>query len=211
LARTSNALLNFFDYFQVVIIIIVLAIVAGRALSLRVGKNITAIAIGGGKQGLVFAIEIISFIGLVVWIVEILLHAFHSQFKIFPAAWERLLIESTPAKTLGVVLISAGLLIFILAFLSFGDSWRVGFDVRKPGDLVTQGIFAASRNPIYVFFDLWFLAEFLINGSIIFLIFFLLAIIAVHWQILQEEKFLTKLYGAAYSDYRSRTPRYLFW
>ena len=52
---------------------------------------------------------------------------------------------------------------------------------------------------------------FLINGRFGFLIFALLAAIAMHWQILREEKFLTGLYGQAYRDYRARTARYFIW
>jgi protein-S-isoprenylcysteine O-methyltransferase Ste14 len=34
--------------------------------------------------------------------------------------------------------------------MSFGTSFRVGIDVEHPDKLVTTGIFAVSRNPIYV-------------------------------------------------------------
>ena len=78
-----------------------------------------------------------------------------------------------------------------------------------PGELVTTGIFAFSRNPIYVFLDLWFLGIFLINGTLLFLIFAVLAFAVVHWQIRQEEAYLSKLYGQPYNEYRSRTKRYV--
>ena len=185
-----------------------LAIVFGRALYLRLSRNIKAIAIGGGKTGLVLAIELISFAGLVAWMIEFVLYALHSDFHIFPSPLDTLLIDSTVARIIGVALVSVGLIIFVLAFVSFGDSWRVGFDTRTPGALVTTGLFAFTRNPIYVFIDLWFLGIFLINGRLIFLIFAILAFAAIHWQILKEEDFCTKLYGVPYKDYCSRTGRY---
>jgi protein-S-isoprenylcysteine O-methyltransferase Ste14 len=110
-----------------------------------------------------------------------------------------------------VLLISGGLVVFILAFFNFGDSWRVGVDYETPGALVTRGIFSLTRNPIYVFIDSWFIGAFLINGTLIFLVFAALAIAAQHWQILREEEFLTQRYGEAYARYRTKTPRYLFW
>ncbi|MBC8031398.1 MAG: isoprenylcysteine carboxylmethyltransferase family protein [Pyrinomonadaceae bacterium] len=199
---------DFFDYFQIASVIIFLLILVGRATYLRLRRNINPIAIGGGKKGLVLAVELISFSGLVVWMVEIFLYAFHCDSRIFPSPLDTQLINSSPAKLIGVALVTFGLIIFVLAFVSFGDSWRVGFDVKTPGALVTTGLFAVTRNPIYVFLDLWFLGIFLINGTLIFLIFAALAFAAIHWQILQEERFLTKLYGQPYQDYCERAGRY---
>lgn len=199
---------NFFDYFQIASVIAFLSIVFGRALYLRVNRNINAIAIGGGKTGLVLAVELISFAGLVVWLIEIFLYALHCEFHIFPSPLDTLLFDSHAGKMIGVTLISVGLIIFVLAFVSFGDSWRVGFDIKTPGTLVTTGLFAYTRNPIYVFLDLWFLGIFLINGRLIFLIFAALAFAAIHWQILKEERFCANLYGQAYKDYCERTERY---
>ncbi len=199
---------TFFDYFQIASVITFLSIVFGRALYLRLSRNIQAIAIGGGKTGLVLAVELITFGGLVVWIVEIFLYALHCDFHLFPSPLDTLLFDSNVAKTIGVALICVGLIIFVLAFVSFGDSWRVGFDTKTPGALVTTGLFAFTRNPIYVFLDLWFLGIFLINGRLIFLIFALLAFAAIHWQILKEENFCTNLYGQPYKDYCERTGRY---
>ena len=200
---------NFFDYFQITSAIAFILIIVGIVWYLRVSRNVNAIAIGGGKKGLVLGVELISFAGLLVWMVEIFLYALHCNFRIFPAPLDTLLIDSTAAKLMGVGLISFGLIIFVMAYISFGDFWRIGFDVKTPGALVTTGLLAVTRNPIYVFLDLWFLGIFLINGRLIFLIFAVLTFAAIHWQILQEEHFLTKLYGQPYRDYCERTGRYV--
>ena len=201
-------MLNFFDYFQIASVITFLLILVGRASYLRLRRGFNPIAIGGGKRGLALAVELISFSGLVVWMFEIFLYALHSNFRIFPTPLDMLLFDSTIAKLVGVVLVTCGLIIFVLAFVSFGDSWRVGFDVKTPGALVTTGLFAFTRNPIYVFLDFWFLGIFPINGTLVFLIFAVLAFAAIHWQILKEEAFCTKLYGQPYKDYCLRTGRY---
>jgi len=203
--------MNFFDFCQIASVTIFLLIIAGKASYLRLSRQINPIAIAGGKKGFLLAVELIAFSGLVVWMVEVLLYAFHSRFRIFPSPLDTQLISSLPAKLIGVALIILGIVIFILAFISFGDSWRVGFDVKAPGALVTSGIFAVSRNPIYVFLDLWFFGIFLINGTLIFLIFAVAAIAVQHWQILQEEVFLLRLYGQPYQDYRARVGRYVGW
>src|SRR6266513_873183 len=203
--------MNFFDYFQLASLAIVLVIVVGRASYLRFRRNINPIAIGGGKKGVLLAVELAALIGFVAWMTGVLLSALHSSFRIFPSPLDSQLLNSFSAKIAGVALVTPGLVIFGLAYVSFGDSWRVGFDVKTPGALVTTGTFALSRNPIYVFLDLWFIGVFLINGTLIFLIFALLAVAILHWQILQEEKFLVRLYGQPYRSYCAKTGRYISW
>ena len=199
--------MTFFDYFQIASVVIFLLIIASRVVYMKATRGVNPIAIGGGKKGLVLIVELFAFGGLVLWIIEMVAYALHANFHIFPSPLDMVLIDSNVARIAGVVLVSIGLLVFMAAFVSFGDSWRVGFDIKTPGALVTGGIFALSRNPIYVFLDLWFIGIFLLNGRLIFLIFALLTLVVIHWQILQEETFLTKLYGQPYDDYRGRTRR----
>ncbi len=204
-------MLSFFDYFQFASVVIFLLIILGNTLYLRFSRNINPIAIGGGKRGLVLVVELIAFAGLGVWMVEILLYALHSHFHLLPTSLNVQLIDSVAAKVIGVALVTMGLFIFLLAYISFGDSWRVGFDVKTPGALVTTGVFAVSRNPIYLFLDLWSFGIFLINGTLMFLVFAALTAAVIHWQIFQEEEFLFHLYGQPYQDYRGRTGRYVSW
>jgi protein-S-isoprenylcysteine O-methyltransferase Ste14 len=201
--------MTFVDYFQIGSIAAFVLIILVKTLYLRLKRNINPIAIGGGKKGLLLAVEVFAFVALLVWMFEILLYAFHSEFRIFPWPFNIQLLDSTIAKIVGVVSTSFGCVLFVLAYVSFGDSWRVGFDVKSPGALVTTGVFSISRNPIYLFLNLWFLGTFLMNGTVIFLIFTILALVVQHWQILQEEAFLTNLYGQTYRDYLSRTRRYI--
>lgn len=201
--------MNFFDYFQVASVLIFLFILVAKIVYLRLSRNVNPIAIGGGKKGIVLAVELISFGSLILWLVEVLLYALHVEFRIFPSPLDMQLISSPLAKVIGVGLSSLGLIVFAMAYVSFGDSWRVGFDVKNPGALVTRGIFSISRNPIYLSLDLWFIGTFLINGTLIFLIFALLAVASMHWQIRQEETFLSNLYGQPYRDYCARTGRYI--
>lgn len=201
--------MNFFDYFQVASVVVFLVILVGKILYLRMRRNVNPIAIGGGKKGFRLAFELISFSSLLLWMVAVLLYAFHSDFRIFPSHLDMQLFSSQTVKLIGVAFTSLGLIIFAMAYFSFGDSWRVGFDVKTPGALVTRGIFSISRNPIYLSLDLWFIGTFLINGTLIFLIFAVLAIANMHWQIRQEEEFLSNLYGRPYQDYCARTGRYV--
>jgi protein-S-isoprenylcysteine O-methyltransferase Ste14 len=199
---------RFFDYFTITSLILFLFVLVARALYLRFTQHVNPVAIGRGKRGFQLVFELYAFVGLVVWMIEVISYSLHRSLYIFPALLHLQIIDSTVARVVGVILVVFGFFIMIWAFVSFGNSWRVGLDVKTPGKLVTTGIFAVSRNPIYVFLNLWFLGIFLINGTLIFLLFALLAIVHLHYQILREEKFLTEVYGQAYRDYCARSGRY---
>jgi protein-S-isoprenylcysteine O-methyltransferase Ste14 len=204
-------MLSYLDYFQIASVVIVVSIVVGRALYLLARRNINPIVLGGGKSGITFAFELLASVGMVVWMTEVLLRSFHFALHIFPSPVYVRVLDSFAAQVFGVVLVVLGLILLVVAYVSFGDSWRVGVDVKTPGPLVTTGIFAVSRNPIYVFLDLWFVGIFLITGTLVFLIFAVAAILALDWQVRQEERFLLELYGQPYRDYCGRTGRYFVW
>jgi len=202
---------KFFDYFQIAGLAFFLIVFVGRTLYLRFNKNFNPITLGVGKKGLKRIVELSFFVGLMVWIVEVLLYALHTEFRLFPAPLDMQLIDTMQAKLIGVALVIISFIIFIWALISFGDSWRVGIDEKTKGELVTTGIFAVSRNPIFIFINLYFIGTFLINGTLIFLGFALLIVVGLHYQIIQEEKFLAKAYGQAYQDYFAGTGRYFGW
>ena len=199
------------DYFQILSVGIVVSIILGKAVYFLAFRNINPFVIGHGKRGFLLAIELIACAGMGVWMTEVLLRAFHCRFHIFPSPFYSKLFDSFPTQVCGMVMITLGLVLLILAYISFGDSWRVGFDTKLPGALVTTGVFAVSRNPIYLFLDLWFVGIFLITGKLIFLIFALAALLVLHCQIHQEERFLLELYGQPYQEYCERAGRYFVW
>ena len=77
-----------------------------------------------------------------------------------------------------------------LNLVSFGNSFRVGIDQDHPDKLVTTGIFAFSRNPIYVAFGLILLGQFLVFSNWILLVYLVAAIWLFHRQVLREEAYL---------------------
>jgi protein-S-isoprenylcysteine O-methyltransferase Ste14 len=109
----------------------------------------------------------------------------------------------------GIALCFVGLSLLMLSLISFGKSFRVGIDVDHPDKLVTTGIFAISRNPIYVGFGLILLGQFLAFPNWILLIYLLAGVLLVHRQVLREEAFLKKHYGQDYAEYCQRVRRYL--
>ena len=109
----------------------------------------------------------------------------------------------------GLTLCGLAIIGFVLTLASFGDSFRVGIDEETPDKLVTTGMFSISRNPIYVCFLLFFTGLFLIHRNIVIAAAVILFALAIHRQILREEKFLKSHYGAEYEAYCKKVRRYL--
>lgn len=126
-----------------------------------------------------------------------------------PAWLSTVLVDSVAAKSLGVALATASLAVYVWALKSFRDSWRIGIDEKKHGALITGGIFAWSRNPIYLSFDLLAAGAFLVNGRLVFALLMAVLVAYLHDYILREEKFLTETYGNEYRKYTKRVGRYI--
>jgi protein-S-isoprenylcysteine O-methyltransferase Ste14 len=109
----------------------------------------------------------------------------------------------------GVLLCVAGLSLMLWSLISFRQSFRIGIDTDRPDSLITSGIFAFSRNPIYVAFAIILTGQFLIFPNWISLIYIGAATWLFHRQVLREEEYLAGHYGQAYADYCNRVRRYL--
>jgi protein-S-isoprenylcysteine O-methyltransferase Ste14 len=127
----------------------------------------------------------------------------------FPTVSRQELFHSEAVPWAGVLLCLAGLLLMLLSLVSFGKSFRVGIDSDNPDKLVTSGIFAFSRNPIYVAFWFVLLGQFLLFSNWILLIYLVAATWLFHRQVLREEEYLRSHYGQQYAEYCDRVRRYL--
>ena len=126
-----------------------------------------------------------------------------------PTLSSQRLFESEAVAWVGVALCFAGLLLLFGAIVSFGRSFRVGIDTDRPDQLVTTGVFAYTRNPIYVAFGAILTGQFLIFPNWILLIYLVLGVAVFHRQVLREEAYLRQHYGPAYAEYTRRVRRYL--
>lgn len=196
------------ERFQLTALILFYAMFIGRTLHLyRRGERV--LVIGRGKQGGRALVERLFMVALALWTYEIAVRCLGMDLSLVPAAWRRPIFVSPLADWVGVAAIVSGLAIFAAALAAFGRSWRIGIDHDRPGQLVTRGIFAWTRNPIFLFLDLYFVGTALMQGDFFFWLFALVAVAGIHYQIRQEERFLLGHYGDAYRRYRRRVPRYL--
>lgn len=127
----------------------------------------------------------------------------------FPTVSTQEFFHSGIVSWVGVFVCLAGLLLVLWSLVSFGQSFRVGIDADHPDKLITTGVFAFSRNPIYVAFAFILLGQFMIFSNWILLVYIGAAVWLFHRQVLREEDYLKQYYGKEYSDYCNRVRRYL--
>jgi protein-S-isoprenylcysteine O-methyltransferase Ste14 len=126
----------------------------------------------------------------------------------FPAVSTQQFFHSGVIAWVGVLFCLAGLLLLLWSLLSFGQSFRVGIDTDHPDKLITGGVFAFSRNPIYVAFALILLGQFLVFSNWILLVYTGAATWLFHRQVIREEAYLKEHYGQEYGQYCQRVRRY---
>ena len=98
---------------------------------------------------------------------------------------------------------------FCIGMLGDAVFLRAGIPDKDKTELVTTGIYAFSRNPAFLGFDLMYIGVLLLYGNLLTLGFSLFAMMMLHLQILQEERFLASTFGEPYREYCRRVFRYL--
>ena len=161
-------------------------------------RGIQTIQIGRGKDAQTHTVETLMGIATVGII--------PAQLLSIAFGWSHL---SANARFTGFCIGMVGDLIFLISVLCMKDSWRAGIPVKDKTELVTDGIYAYSRNPAFLGFDLQYIGMLLMFCNLLTGMFTVFAIVMLHLQILQEERYLTATFGTAYLDYRHRVFRYL--
>lgn len=160
----------------------------------------------GKKAGLVsspldMALEFAAFAA---WMVIPLIYIF--------SAWLNFADYPLPdlAGWLGVVIFCAAIWLFGLAYSELGSNWSPRIEIMEEHTLVTSGIFAYIRHPVYAAMFLWSLAEPLllhnwIAGPGLLVIFIPLYLLRMP----SEERMMLDHFGKAYTDYIAQTGRIL--
>jgi len=116
----------------------------------------------------------------------------------------------TPARLGGFAVIAAGLGIQAVAAGQFVRARTNLHAFGDPDRLVTDGLFALSRNPMYLGFVLTLAGAALLLNTVSALagpvVFFL---VANAWYIPREERLAEAIFGDAYRAYRARVRRWL--
>jgi protein-S-isoprenylcysteine O-methyltransferase Ste14 len=131
-------------------------------------------------------------------IIQILVAGFGISFAFYdlrPAAW-------TLSNIVGLVLLISGFVLWVTARVQLGNSFSVS---ARATELVTHGLYARMRNPVYVF------GLFIISGFILAIgkpVGLLVLLVIVPIQVKRahtEAQVLEDKFGDAYREYRRKT------
>jgi protein-S-isoprenylcysteine O-methyltransferase Ste14 len=110
-------------------------------------------------------------------------------------------------RWVGLGVVTAGVALYVVGFVGMGESWRIGIDTERPGPLVTRGLFAHVRHPLYsgILAAAAGMALLTADGLA-------LAAVAAIWTAVpiqaRLEAFLASRYPE-YGDYQARTGRFV--
>lgn len=111
---------------------------------------------------------------------------------------------------LGLLVAVAGLALAWVAQSAMGNAWRIGVDPGEATSLVTSGLFARVRNPIFTAMIVAQAGTVLMAPSWLSLVGLAVLVAACQLQVRRvEEPYLRTTHGAAYLDYLSRSGRFV--
>jgi protein-S-isoprenylcysteine O-methyltransferase Ste14 len=119
-------------------------------------------------------------------------------------------IDGSVVHVAGVILAAGGIAGVFAAQMGMGSSWRIGVSDEQGTSLVTGGLFALSRNPIYAAMVVAWIGFFLMVPTIPALVGVVLVAIALEGQVrFVEEPFMRRTHGSAYEAYERRVGRFV--
>jgi len=110
---------------------------------------------------------------------------------------------------IGLIFLAAALVVVLLAQTQMGNSWRIGIDTDVKTALVQHGIFALSRNPIFLGIQFMLLGLLLVLPNAVTLAICVLGMALIQTQVRLEEAHLTQMHGEEYRTYQRRVRRWL--
>ena len=114
------------------------------------------------------------------------------------------------ALAIAIVIIVAGLCFNLPALRQFAKTKNTLVTVKPARSLQTSGIYAVSRNPMYLSLLLWYTGLALLFGNWWTLhLLPVLAIVITYFIIKPEEKYLERAFGKTYLDYKRKVRRWI--
>ena len=150
--------------------------------------------------------KVFSFISVLELIV-ISIYAFSDNWRdILLPLWY---LEYPILQKIGCVMLLLSLVIVWVAQSQMAESWRIGIDEENKTELVTNGLFRYSRNPIFLGIMVANIGLFLVLPNAFTMLIVALSTISVNTQIRLEEEFLEKEFGKKYTEYKEKVNRWI--
>lgn len=168
----------------------------------RTGRNPLVLPKDDNVYGLVGRYFKLTLIVLFVYVVA---------YALFPA-WHDIFLpisqlDRQKIKYAGLFVLFISLVWTVIAQGHMKNSWRIGIDTDTNTELVTGGLFAISRNPVFFGMILSLAGLFLATPNALTMLFLVLGYVLIQIQIRLEEEFLNKEHGQKYSDYKQKVRR----
>lgn len=109
----------------------------------------------------------------------------------------------------GLVLLTLGFGFTMRVHFSMGCNWRSGIDPKGPEELITDGAFRYSRNPMFMGIFIAQLGFFLALPSLFTLLCLIVGVAVLQRQAACEESHLQQIFGESYLNYQNRVSRWL--
>ena len=134
-------------------------------------------------------------------------------FAFFPNAYQFLLpipyLTNNALAVLGQALLLIALVWVLTAQAHMRKSWRIGIDKDAKTELVQNGLFKISRNPIFLGMRIMLLGLFLIIPNAVTLVILITGELLIQIQVRLEEDFLTRTHGESYLAYQKQVRRWI--
>ena len=128
--------------------------------------------------------------------------------RIFPISAQ--FFDTMAANVSGWILLLVGIVLLSPAILQFIRTRNTLITIRPTRSLQTRGIYAFTRNPMYLGLLLLYTGVSLLWGNWWCLILWpVVFLINQEYIIKREERYLTRRFGAEYQAYRSRVRRWI--
>jgi len=133
-------------------------------------------------------------------IVMTVLHSLFPAMRIIPPLW----------NLLGLVPLALGVIINLVADKAFHKANTTVKPFEESSALITQGVFRASRNPMYLGFVLILIGIAVLMRSLTpYVVVLAFAILIDRMYITVEERMLAEKFGTEWEEYRQSTRRWL--
>ncbi len=109
---------------------------------------------------------------------------------------------------LGIVVLIGAMALFYRTHRDLGRAWSVTLEIREQHRLITHGIYARLRHPMYAAFWMWAVSQALLLPNWIAGFSGLVGFGTLFFaRVGREERMMVETFGAEYRDYMKRTKR----
>jgi protein-S-isoprenylcysteine O-methyltransferase Ste14 len=109
---------------------------------------------------------------------------------------------------LSFAILLIGLVFVVWSMINLEKSTRLGLPTEKTV-FKTHGLYAISRNPMHVGFNLLTISSMIYSLNILIILMGIYSILINHFIILGEERFMETRFGSDYLEYKKKRRRYL--